>query len=102
MTIDEFGSVIKFTEILQLVTTGNDCIPAVLHTSQLTTEHTRSSRSVKFFTSRCLVAAPNSGLSASPGIPNCPRPQLPASNSNSSKQLHPSDYLNTTPSLSCL
>jgi hypothetical protein len=35
------------------------------------------------FTSRCLVTAPNGGRSPSSGFPNCPRPQLQASNSNS-------------------
>jgi hypothetical protein len=39
---------------------------------------------------RCLVAATNGGRSPSSGFVNCPRPQLPASNSNSSQQPLPS------------
>jgi hypothetical protein len=41
----------------------------------------------------CLVAASSGGHSPSFGFPNCPRPQLPASHSNSSQQLNPSSYL---------
>jgi hypothetical protein len=39
--------------------------------------------------SRCLVTVSNGGRSPSSRFPNCPRPQLPASNSNSSQQLNP-------------
>jgi hypothetical protein len=38
----------------------------------------------KVFTSRCLVEASNGERSHSFGFPNCPRPQIPASISNSS------------------
>jgi hypothetical protein len=38
--------------------------------------------------SRCLVAASNGGRSPFSGFPNYPRPQLPASNSNSSQRLN--------------
>jgi hypothetical protein len=64
-----------------------DCALTVLHISQITIEHTRSSQSVKVFTSRCLVTAPNGGRSPSSGFRSCPRPQLLASHSNSSVQL---------------
>jgi hypothetical protein len=37
---------------------------------------------------RCLVAASNGRHSPSSGFPNCPRPQLPASNSNCSHRLN--------------
>jgi hypothetical protein len=43
----------------------------------------------------CLVVASNSRRSTSCGFLNCPRPQLPASNSNSS-QLNPSHSLTAT------
>jgi hypothetical protein len=65
----------------------------VLHTSQITVEHTKYSQSVRVFTSRCLVAVYNNGRSPSSGFPNYHRPQLPASNSNSSQQLNPSGYV---------
>jgi hypothetical protein len=42
---------------------------------------------------RCLVSASNGGRSPSSGYPNCPRPQLPASNSNSSQGLNRSSPL---------
>jgi hypothetical protein len=45
------------------------------------------------FTSRCLVAAFNGERSPSSGFTNGPRPQLPASNSNSSQQLNLSSSL---------
>jgi hypothetical protein len=41
---------------------------------------------------RCLVAASNGGRSPSFVFPNCPRPQLAASNNNSSKRRNPSGY----------
>jgi hypothetical protein len=65
----------------------------VLHTSQITIGHTKSSQPVTVFTSHCLVATSNSGHSSSSGLPNCPRSQLPASQSYSSQQLNPSGYL---------
>jgi hypothetical protein len=52
--------------------------------------HTHISVYSHVFTSRCLVGASNSGHPPSSGFPNCPRPQLPASHSNSSQQLSPS------------
>jgi hypothetical protein len=54
------------------------------------------------FTNRCLVAASNGGRSPSSGFPNFPGPQLPASNSNSSRQLNPSGYLTNTSTSSSL
>jgi hypothetical protein len=48
------------------------------------------------FHCRCLLMAPNGGRSPSSGSPKCTRPQLPASNSNSSQHLNPSVYLTTT------
>jgi hypothetical protein len=84
---------IGFVEILQLVTTSKDYALTVLHTSQITIIHTRFSQSVTVLTSRCLVATPNNERFPSSGFPNCPRPQLPASNSNSSQQLNSSGYL---------
>jgi hypothetical protein len=48
--------------------------------------------------SRCLVAASNGGPSFFSGFPNCPRPHIPASHSNSSQQLNPSGYLPHTSS----
>jgi hypothetical protein len=74
------------------VTTSNDYAVTVLHTSQITIGHTRSSQSVTVFTSRFLVAAFNDGRSPSSGFQNCPCPQLPASHSSSSL-LNPSGYL---------
>jgi hypothetical protein len=46
-----------------------------------------------------LLAASNSRCSSS-GFPNCPRPQLPASNSNSSQWLNPSSSLTASESQS--
>jgi hypothetical protein len=88
-----FESVIGFTKFLQLITTSKSYALTVLHTSQITVGHTRSSQSIRVFTSHCLVAASNSGRSPSSGFPNCSRSQLPASHSNSSQRLNPSDYL---------
>jgi hypothetical protein len=39
------------------------------------------------FTSRCLTAVYKGGRSPSSGLPNCPRPQLPASHYNYNSQL---------------
>jgi hypothetical protein len=55
--------------------------------------HTYTSVHSHVFTSRCLVAACNVGCYPSSGFANCPRPQRPASNSNSSQQLSPSSSL---------
>jgi hypothetical protein len=51
------GLVIRFIELLQLVTTSKDYAVTILHTSQITIGHTRSSHSATVFTSHCLVAA---------------------------------------------
>jgi hypothetical protein len=82
----------RIIEPSQLVTTSKDYALTVLHTSQISTGHTRSSQSVRVFTSRCLLVAFKGERSLSSGFPNCPRPQLPASHSNSS-QLNPIGYL---------
>jgi hypothetical protein len=88
-----FGLVIGFNELLQLVTTSKDYAVTVLHTSQITIEHTRSSQSVAVFTSRCSIAASSGICSVTSGFPNCPQPQLPASHSKSSQQLNHSSPL---------
>jgi hypothetical protein len=54
-----FGLVIGFIEPLQLVTTSKDYVLSILHTSQITIGHIRSSQLVTVFTSRCSVAASN-------------------------------------------
>jgi hypothetical protein len=69
-----------------LVITSKDYALTVLHTSQITIGHTRSSDSVTVFNSHCLVVASNSEHSPSSGFLNYPWPQLPASHSNSSQQ----------------
>jgi hypothetical protein len=76
--------------------TSKDYAVTVLHISQVTISHTRSSQPVTVFTSRCFVVASNGRYSPSSGFPNGHRPQLPASNSNSS-QLNPSGYLTHSP-----
>jgi hypothetical protein len=81
-----FGLVVGFVEHLQLVTTSKYYALTVLHTSQISIGHTRSSQSVTVFTSRCLAAAFDGGRSPSSGFPNCPRPQLPTPLGNSSQQ----------------
>jgi hypothetical protein len=88
-----FGLIIGFIELLRLVTTSKDYALTVLHASQITIGHSSSSQSVTIFPSRCLVAASNSGRYASSRFPNCPRPQLPASHSNSSQRLNTSSYV---------
>jgi hypothetical protein len=57
------------------------------YTLQYIVTHTRAVSIVHI--SRCLVAAFNGGRFSSSGFPNCPQPQLPASNRNSSQQLNP-------------
>jgi hypothetical protein len=79
-----FGLVIGFIELLQLITASKDYALTVLHTSQITIGHTRSSQSITVFTSCFFVAAFSGGGSPFSGFPNYPWPQLPASNSNSS------------------
>jgi hypothetical protein len=74
-----FGLALVFTELLQLVTASEDYAITVLHTSEITIGHPRSSQAVIVFTSRCLVAACNVGRSPSSGFPNdppCPSYQL--------------------------
>jgi hypothetical protein len=64
--------------------TAHDC------TLHFTVTHTRAPTSVHshVFTSRCSVAASNGGRSPFSGFPNYPRAQLPASQSNNSRQLN--------------
>jgi hypothetical protein len=57
-------------------------IQLVNYTSQIIIMHTRPSQSVTV-ASRCLVAASNGGRFHSSRFPNCPRPRLPTSSSNS-------------------
>jgi hypothetical protein len=52
-----FELVIGFIELLQFITTSKDYVLTVLHASQITIGHTRSSQFVTIFTIRCLVAA---------------------------------------------
>jgi hypothetical protein len=98
VTVDEVRIDNRLIELLGLVTTSNDYAVTVVHISQIILEHSRSPQSVTVFTSRCLVAAFNGVLSPSSGFPNCSRPQLPGSHSNSSQRLNPSSYL-TSPLL---
>jgi hypothetical protein len=70
----EFKSVIRITELLQLVITSKDYALTVLHTSQVSIKHIRSSPPVTLFISRCFVTAFNGGPSLSSGFSNCPRP----------------------------
>jgi hypothetical protein len=65
-----------------------DYVLTVLRTSEITIGHTRSSQSVTVFTSRYLVAISNGGRSPSSDFPRSPRPQLPASHTNSSQELN--------------
>jgi hypothetical protein len=62
-------------------------------TSQITIGYTRSSQSVTFFPSRYLVAVQNGRRPAFSGFLKYPRPQLPASHSNSSQWLNLSSPL---------
>jgi hypothetical protein len=63
------------------------------YTTQINVIHRLMSQFVTVSISRCFAAASKGGRSAFSGFPNCPQPQLPASNSNSSQQLNPSGYL---------
>jgi hypothetical protein len=90
-----FVVVIGFMGLLQLINTSKEYSLTVLHTSQITTKHIRSSQSVTVSTSHCLVAAFNTICSSSSRFPNYPQPQLPASNSNSSQWLK-CNYLTTS------
>jgi hypothetical protein len=49
--------VIGFTELSELVTINKAYAVTVLHISQVTIGHARSSQSLAVFTSRCLLAA---------------------------------------------
>jgi hypothetical protein len=60
-----FELIIGFSETVQLVNTSTGYAVTVLHTSEITIGHTRSSLSVTVFTNRCLVAASNGELSPS-------------------------------------
>jgi hypothetical protein len=62
-------------------------------TTLYTQTHTHNNVSSHVFTSRCLLDVCKGGCSSSSGIPNCTRPLLPDSHSNSSQQLNPSCYL---------
>jgi hypothetical protein len=75
-----------FIELLHLISASKDYAPTVLHTSQITIELTKFPEPGTVFTSRCLVAASYGGHSPSSGFSNCPRLQLPTSNSNSSQR----------------
>jgi hypothetical protein len=55
--------------------------------------HKQTSIHSHVFSSRCSVAACNGTRSPSSASPNCSRPQLPASNSDSSQRLKPSSSL---------
>jgi hypothetical protein len=88
-----FGLVIVCIKPSMKVTTSKDYALTVLHISQITMGHARSSQSLTVFTSRCSITASNSRFSPFPGFQNCPRPQLPAYNSNSSQPLNPSCLL---------
>jgi hypothetical protein len=63
------------------------------YTLQFTLTHTYTSVHSHLFTSRCSVAASNSGRSPYSGFPNYTWPQLPASSSNSSQRLNISSSL---------
>jgi hypothetical protein len=58
--------------------------------------HIQCSLSVTVSTSGCLVAASNGGRFPSSVFPNCPRPQLPDSHSNSSQRLNYSSPLSNS------
>jgi hypothetical protein len=75
------GLMIRFNGLLD---TARD------YTLQFTVTRARAHTPVSTVTSSLpfLLAASNSGCSPSSGFPNCPRPQLLASNSNSSLQMN--------------
>jgi hypothetical protein len=62
VTIDRFGLVICFIDLLQIVTTSNYNAIAYLRTLQITTAHAKPSQSD--FTSRLLVTDLNNGDSS--------------------------------------
>jgi hypothetical protein len=88
-----FWMVIGLIEFWQLVTTSKDYVLTVIHTSQITKGHTRSSQSVAVFTSRCLVGVSKGGSSPSLGFPNSPRPLLLASHSSRSQHMNRSSSI---------
>jgi hypothetical protein len=55
--------------------------------------HTRTTVHSHVFASRCLVAAFNGGRFPTSGLPNCPRPQIPACHNNSLQWLNRSSHL---------
>jgi hypothetical protein len=95
--------VIGFIEHLQNVTTSNYSATVISHKLQFTTARTNFSQFATVSTSRCLLVTSNGGRSTYSGFPNYPRPQLPATNSNSSQYLNCSSLTNlqTNPSLPC-
>jgi hypothetical protein len=94
-----FGLVTGIVEHLQIVTTNtcNRCTNS--HNLQFTRAHTEVFSAFCIFISRCLVAISNGGRSPFSGFPNYPRPQLPASNSDSSQRLCRSSPLTLSLSL---
>jgi hypothetical protein len=91
--------VIGFIEHLQNVTTNNYDSFTELHTLKITVTTYSTHNVFLVFLSRCFVAASKGGCSHSSGFMNCPRPQLPASNSNSSQGLDVSSSLIHQPTL---
>jgi hypothetical protein len=87
----EFGLVIGFIEQLQIVTISNRT--AISNSQSAIHYSTKLNLLSLLWLHHFLVTASKGGRSSSSGFPNSPRPQLPASNSNSSQQLNPSGYL---------
>jgi hypothetical protein len=75
----EHHLVIGFTENLKIVTGYKYYTLAVLNTSKITIGHTRSSQSIRVFTSCYLLAAFSGGHSLLSRFLNCSRPQLSVS-----------------------
>jgi hypothetical protein len=92
-----FWIMIGFIELLRSVTQSDDSLTElyVVHSK----DHWNYSTYKVFseYPSHCLVSASNSGLSPYSGFSSGPRPQLPASPSNSSQQLNPIRSLNNSP-----
>jgi hypothetical protein len=70
----------------------NAWLQCTVHSFTVTHTHTHTYPQSRLHC-RCLVAASNGERPPSPGFPNGPRPQLPASNSNSSQRLNRSGCL---------
>jgi hypothetical protein len=68
-----------------------------LYNLQSTITHTHTIVHSHVSTSRFSVAASNGGRPPSSAFPNCPQPQLPASNSNSSQRLNRSCPVTNSP-----